>query len=150
MGYDFVALSHETGGHLAEETDEFFQQLVNHAGGGDPSDEARFRHYAATRLHLTNQIGVAKTVLAHLPVTSTSRRRIRPLLGYAPLHPPSPRVRLPGYEGRLYPIAPFERKKDFRERRPHSKLDGAAGPRKLQPANCGRGEQLPLDRPENF
>ena len=34
MGYDFVALSHETGGHLAEETDEFFQQPVNHAGGG--------------------------------------------------------------------------------------------------------------------
>ena len=66
MGYDFVALSHETGGHLAEETDEFFQQLVNHAGGGDPSDEARFRHYAATRLHLTNQIGVAKTILARL------------------------------------------------------------------------------------
>ena len=28
MGYDFVALSHETGGHLAEETDEFFRQLV--------------------------------------------------------------------------------------------------------------------------
>ena len=26
-------------------------------GGGDPSDEARFRHHAATRLHLTNQIG---------------------------------------------------------------------------------------------
>ena len=50
MGYDFVALSHETGGHLAEETDEFFQQPVNHAGGGDPPDEARFRHYAATRL----------------------------------------------------------------------------------------------------
>ena len=44
MGYDFVALSHETGGHLAEKTDEFFQQLVNHAGGGDLSDEARFRH----------------------------------------------------------------------------------------------------------
>ena len=66
-------LSHEAGGHLAEETDEFFQQLVNHAGGGDPSDEARFRHYAATRLHLTNQIGVAKTILAHHPVTiSTS------------------------------------------------------------------------------
>ena len=85
MGYDFVALSHETGGHLAEETDEFFQQLVNHAGGGDPSDEARFRHYAATRLHLTNQIGVAKTILAHLPVTSTSRRRTRPLLGYVPV-----------------------------------------------------------------
>ena len=87
MGYDFVALSHETGGHLAEETDEFFQQLVNHAGGGDPSDEARFRHYAATRLHLTNQIGVAKTILAHLPVTSTLRRRTRPLLGYVPLPP---------------------------------------------------------------
>ena len=85
MGYDFVALSHETGGHLAEETDEFFQQLVNHAGGGDPSDEARFRHCAATRLHLTNQIGVAKTILAHLPVTSTLRRRTRPLLGYVPL-----------------------------------------------------------------
>ena len=50
MGYDFVALSHETGGHLAEETEEFFQQPVNHAGGGDPSDEARFRHYAATRI----------------------------------------------------------------------------------------------------
>ena len=87
MGYDFVALSHETGGHLAEETDEFFQQLVKHAGGGDPSDEARFRHYAATRLHLTNQIGVAKTILAHLPVTSTLRRRTRPLLGYVPLPP---------------------------------------------------------------
>ena len=29
MGYDFVALSHETGGHLADETDEFFQQRVN-------------------------------------------------------------------------------------------------------------------------
>ena len=42
MGYDFV--SHETGGHLAEETDKFFQQLVNHAGGGDLSDKARFRH----------------------------------------------------------------------------------------------------------
>ena len=87
MGYDFVALSHETGGHLAEETDEFFQQLVNHAGGWGPSDEARFRHHAATRLHLTNQIGVAKTILAHLPVTSTLRRRTRPLLGYVPLPP---------------------------------------------------------------
>ena len=73
------------GGSL--ETDEFFQQLVNHAGGGDPSDEARFRHYAATRLHLTNQIGFAKTILAHLPVTSTLRRRTRPLLGYVPLPP---------------------------------------------------------------
>ena len=51
------------------ETDEFFQQLANHPGGGDRSDEARFRHYAATRLHFTNQIGVAKTILAHHPVT---------------------------------------------------------------------------------
>ena len=38
MGYDCVALSHGTGGHLADETDEFFQQLVNHAGG--PSYDA--------------------------------------------------------------------------------------------------------------
>ena len=65
-------LSHEAGGHLAEETDEFFQQLVNHAGGGDPSDEARFRDYAATRLHLTNQTGVAKIILAHLSADSGS------------------------------------------------------------------------------
>ena len=38
MGYDCVTLSHGTGGHLADETDEFFQQLVNHAGG--PSYDA--------------------------------------------------------------------------------------------------------------
>ena len=53
MGYDFVALSHETGGHLAEETDEFFQQLVNHAGGRGPSDEARFRHYTLPRASIS-------------------------------------------------------------------------------------------------
>ena len=69
MGHGLVALSHETGGHLTEETGEFFQQLANHAGGGNRSDEARFRHYAATRLHFTNQIGVAKTILAHHPLT---------------------------------------------------------------------------------
>ena len=62
MGYRFVALPIETGGRQSEEAEQFFSQLMKYAGGGDSSDEARFRHYAATRLMMTNQIGVARTI----------------------------------------------------------------------------------------
>ena len=57
------------------------------AGSGDSSDEARFRHFAATSLMMTNQIGVARTILANLPITRHSQNRGRPLLGYVPLAP---------------------------------------------------------------
>ena len=55
------------------------------AGSGDSSDEARFRHFAAASLMMTNQIGVARTILANLPITRHSQDRGRPLLGYVPL-----------------------------------------------------------------
>ena len=42
MGYDFVALSIETGGHQSEEAEQFFGRLVKYAGSRDSSDEARF------------------------------------------------------------------------------------------------------------
>ena len=88
MGYDFVALPIETGGHQSEEAEQFFDRLVKYAGSGDSSDEARFRHFAATSLMMTNQIGVARTILANLPITRHSQDRVgRPLLGYAPLAP---------------------------------------------------------------
>ena len=87
MGYRFVALPIETGGRQSEEAEQFFSQLVKYAGGGDSSDEARFRHYAATRLMMTNQIGVARTILANLPITRHSQDRGRPLLGFVPLAP---------------------------------------------------------------
>ena len=35
----------------------------------------------------TNQIGVARTILANLPITPHSQDRGRPLLGYVPLAP---------------------------------------------------------------
>ena len=52
-------------------------------------DEARssFRHFAATSLMMANQIGVARTILANLPITRHSQTRGRPLLGYVPLAP---------------------------------------------------------------
>ena len=87
MGYDFVALPIETGGHQSEEAEQFFDRLVKYAGSGDSSDEARFRHFAATSLiMMANQIGVAWTILANLPITrhSQPRPRPRPLLGYVP------------------------------------------------------------------
>ena len=59
-------------------------RLVKYAGSGDSSDEARFRHFAATSLMMTNQIGVARTILANLPITRHSQDRGRPLLGYVP------------------------------------------------------------------
>ena len=34
---------------------------------------------------MTNQIGVARTILANLPITRHSQDRGRPLLGYVPL-----------------------------------------------------------------
>jgi len=36
---------------------------------------------------MTNQIGVARTILANLPITRQSQDRGRPLLGYVPLAP---------------------------------------------------------------
>ena len=88
MGYDFVALPIETGGHQSEEAEQFLGRLVKYAGSGDSSDEARFRHFAATSLMMTNQIiGVARTILANLPITRHSQDRGRPLLGYVPLAP---------------------------------------------------------------
>ena len=68
MGYDFVALPLETGGRQSEEAEQFLDRLVKYAGSGDSSDEARFRHFAATSLMMTNQIGVARTILANLPI----------------------------------------------------------------------------------
>ena len=87
MGYDFVALPIEAGGHQSEEAEQFLDRLVKYAGSGDSSDEARFRHFAATSLMMTNQIGVARTILANLPLTWHSQERGRPLLGYVPLAP---------------------------------------------------------------
>ena len=87
MGYDFVALPIETGGHQSEEAEQFLDRLVKYAGSGDPSDEARFRHFAATSLMMANQIGVARTILANMPITRQSQDRGRPLLGYVPLAP---------------------------------------------------------------
>ena len=87
MGYDFVALPMETGGRQSEEAEQFLDRLVKFAGSGDSSDEARFRHFAATSLMMTNQIGVARTILANLPLTRHSQDRGRPLLGYVPLAP---------------------------------------------------------------
>ena len=89
MGYDFVALPIETGGRQSEEAEQFLDRLVKYAGSGDSSDEARFRHFAATSLMMTNQIGVARTILANLPITrhSQNQNRGRPLLGYVPLAP---------------------------------------------------------------
>ena len=87
MGYDFVALPIETGGRQSEEAEQFLDRLVKYAGSGDSSDEARFRHFAATSLMMTNQIGVARTILANLPITRHSQDRGRPLLGYVPLAP---------------------------------------------------------------
>ena len=87
MGYDFVALPIETGGRQPEEAKQFLDRLVKYAGSGDSSDEARFRHFAATSLMMANQIGVAQTILANLPITRQSQDRGRPLLGYVPLAP---------------------------------------------------------------
>ena len=53
MGYDFVALPIETGGRQSEEAEQFLDRLVKSAGSGDSSDEARFRHFAATSLMMT-------------------------------------------------------------------------------------------------
>ena len=63
------------------------QSSTDYASGFDSSDEARFRHFAATSLMMTNQIGVARTILANLPITRHSQNRGRPLLGYVPLAP---------------------------------------------------------------
>ena len=87
MGYDFVALPIETGGHQSEEAEQFLDRLVKYAGSGDSSAEARFRHFAATSVMMTNQIGVARAILANLPLTRHSQDRGRPLLGYVPLAP---------------------------------------------------------------
>ena len=81
MGYDFVALPIETGGRQPEEAEQFLDRLVKYAGSGDSSGEARFRHFAATSLMMANQIGVARTILANLPITRHSQNRGRPLLG---------------------------------------------------------------------
>ena len=77
MGYDFVALPIETGGRQSEEAEQFLDRLVKYAGSGDSSDEARFRHFAATSLMMTNQIGVVRTILANLPITRHSQDRSR-------------------------------------------------------------------------
>ena len=93
MGYDFVALPIEAGGHQSEEAEQFLDRLVKYAGSGDSSDEARFRYFAATSLMMANQIGVARTILASLPIMWHSQDRGRTLLGYVPLaphRPPSP------------------------------------------------------------
>ena len=87
MGYDFVALPIEAGGRQSEEAEQFLDRLVKYAGSGDSSDEARFHHFAATSLMMANQIGVARAILANLPITRHSQDRGRPLLGYAPLAP---------------------------------------------------------------
>jgi hypothetical protein len=36
---------------------------------------------------MTNQIGIARTILANLPITRHSQNRGRPLRGYVPLAP---------------------------------------------------------------
>ena len=77
----------ETGGRQSEEAEQFLDRLVKYAGSGNSSDEARFRHFAATSLMMTNQIGVVRTILANLPLTRHSQDRGRPLLGYVPLAP---------------------------------------------------------------
>ena len=64
--FEFVALPIETGGRQPEEAEQFLDRLVKYAGSGDSSDEARFRHFAATSLMMTNQIGVARAILASL------------------------------------------------------------------------------------
>ena len=49
---------------MAEETSTFLNKITQIAGGGDASDEARFRFYATSRLMMANAIGAAKTILS--------------------------------------------------------------------------------------
>ena len=58
-----------------------FLQLVGRGSVPPLCGEARFRHFAATSLMMTNQIGVARTILANFPLTRHSQDRgRRPLL----------------------------------------------------------------------
>ena len=89
MGHAFTALAHETGGRMAEETSTFLNKITQIAGGGDASDEARFRFYATSRLMMTNAIGAAKTILACMPFRyHATAMRTSPVLGHVPLPPP--------------------------------------------------------------
>ena len=89
MGHAFTPLSHETGGRMAEETCTFLDKITRIAGGGDASDEARFRFYATSRLMMTNAIGAAKTILACKPFRyHATATRTSPIIGHVPLPPP--------------------------------------------------------------
>ena len=70
MGYEFIPLAIETGERQAEVTEAFLCRLIDIAGCGDAPDRARFRNYAASRIPMTNAIGVAKTAIANRPIAS--------------------------------------------------------------------------------
>ena len=59
MDYDFTPLAIETGGCQAEATGEFLCRLIDTAGAGNAFDRARFHHYDAPLVLITNAIGVA-------------------------------------------------------------------------------------------
>ena len=100
------SLAIETGGRQAEVTEAFLCRLIDIAGCGDASDRARFRNYAASRILMTNAIGVAKTIIANRPIASDAPQApSQATLGFVPLPPPrqyrcntphSPILPLPG------------------------------------------------------
>ena len=59
-------------GRQAEVTEAFLCRLIDVAGCSDASDRARFRNYAASRIIMTNAIGVAKTAIANRPISNTN------------------------------------------------------------------------------
>ena len=64
IDYDFTPLAIETGGRQVEATERILCRVIDIAGAGGASDRARFHHYAASRIFMTNTIGVAKTIIA--------------------------------------------------------------------------------------
>ena len=88
MECDFIPLAIETGGRQAEVTEAFLCRLIDIAGCGGNSDRARFRSYAASRILMTNAIGVAKTTIASRPIASHAPQApSQATLGFVPLPP---------------------------------------------------------------
>ena len=84
------AVSVRAGGRQAEVTEAFLCRLIDIAGCGDASDRARFRnYYAASRILMTNAIGVAKTIISNRPIASDAPQApSQATLGFVPLPPP--------------------------------------------------------------
>ena len=65
------------------------QLIIDIAGCGSASDRARFRNYAASRILMTNAIGVAKTIITNRPIASDApQAHSQTTLGFVPLPPP--------------------------------------------------------------